>query len=95
MWLVLGEAQCRTLELVQTARLELEKEQKGVWASLGRPYVCHGQPAEVSDCPGKVLSGCHPLDQGRLLPETLKAMQTKVNKSYSVPFILIRMKQEE
>lgn len=41
-----GEAQSRTIELVRQAAMALEKEEKGVWALLGKPYVCFGEPIE-------------------------------------------------
>eukprot|EP00803_Ostreobium_quekettii_P001630 evm.model.scf_402.3 EVM.evm.TU.scf_402.3 scf_402:30597-35111(+) len=41
-----AEGKVRTLERIRSAGLEQEREQIGVWAAIGKPYICLGRPIE-------------------------------------------------
>ena len=35
-------------ELIKNTAFKEQKDEKGVWASFGKPYVCLGPPKDVS-----------------------------------------------
>lgn len=46
-----AEGQARMFELIKQRAIKEEKPLQGVWASFSKPYVCLGEPKEVSGRP--------------------------------------------
>eukprot|EP00210_Caulerpa_lentillifera_P004935 g4709.t1 len=97
-----GEARFRTSEVVQEASLALEKEPKGVWATLGKPYVCLGPPIEVvinSQTAVLGTSALYWLDQNFRLSKKINVSKTKVlfvrRFKWSVVFLLRKGRKTE
>jgi hypothetical protein len=43
-----AEGQARMFDLIRQTAVKDEKPLRGVWASFGKPYICLGEPADVS-----------------------------------------------
>ncbi len=43
-----AEGQARMFDLIRNTAVRDEKPLRGVWASFGKPYICLGEPGDVS-----------------------------------------------
>lgn len=55
-----AEGQQRMFELIKESAVKEEKPLKGVWATFGKPYICLGDPNEVSPLSWQGMHSCTP-----------------------------------